>query len=134
MVDRDFELELERRFADAPAAYDPVGFAARVTARLDRNWTFRQMLIGGLGIAGGLIGAGQFLGGGLISQLAGGLSRTNAAIVHIVEARGALESLLMEAGDALTSGATLDSRIIMMSAALAVVAGALFVTRVIQEI
>src|SRR5271155_3631908 len=67
--DKSFEMDLERQFATAPVLPDAALFAAMVTARLDRGWTFRQLLIGGLGLVGGLIGAGQVRASGPGSRL-----------------------------------------------------------------
>ena len=62
-------MELDRLFAEPPAFADGDIFALRVEGRLDRGWTFRQFLIGGLGIAGGLILGAQILGSGLATRL-----------------------------------------------------------------
>ena len=69
MVDRTFEMDLDRQFSISPMLPDSDLFAARVSERLDRGWTFRRLLIGGLGLAGGLIGAGQLLGSGLLARV-----------------------------------------------------------------
>src|SRR5260221_10385602 len=65
MAEVVFERELERMFAEALAFADADYFAARVEQRLDRRWTARQVLIGGLGMVGGVIGGGQLFGTGL---------------------------------------------------------------------
>ncbi|MBV8594282.1 MAG: hypothetical protein JOZ27_08290, partial [Caulobacteraceae bacterium] len=39
--------------------------------RLERNWTFRGFLIGGLGLLGGLIGGAQLVGSGLLARVSG---------------------------------------------------------------
>ena len=127
-------MELETLFADAPAPMDADGFAARVSARLDRNWTYRQAVIGGLGIVGGLIGGAQFLGSGLFTQIAAGLAQTNAAVVRLTAVRAAAGALAQSVSDSLAAGSPFDTRILMMSVALAAVAGGLFVTRAIREI
>ena len=127
-------MELERLFTEAPALADADGFAARVTARLDQSWSLRQVLIGGLGIAGGLIGGAQFLASGLVTQLAAGAAQTQEMIGRLAVARGSAGSAAEALTDALTSGPTLDARILLMSVALAAVAGGLFLTRAIREI
>ena len=43
-------------FAASPAMGDNDLFVLQVAHRLDRGWTFRRLLIGGLGVAGGVIG------------------------------------------------------------------------------
>ena len=134
MVDRGFETELERAFGEAPALADADGFAARVTARLDQSWSYRQALIGGLGIAGGLIGGAQFLGSGLVTQLAAGAAQTNELIGRLAVVRGSAMSAVQALTDAVMAGPTLDARILLMSVALAAVAGGLFLTRASREI
>lgn len=130
MSDKTFEMDLERRFAAAPILPDADLFAQRVTARLDRGWTFRQMLIGGLGVIGGLIGAGQLLGSGLAARLEtiGAQSDTlvKSGIATLPAARGLTAVLSM--------GSSLDSQVLWMSAALGAVAVGLFVTRAIREL
>ena len=134
MVDRGFETELERAFGEAPALADADGFAARVTARLDQSWSYRQALIGGLGIAGGLIGGAQFLGSGLVTQLAAGAAQTNELIGRLAVVRGSAMSAVQALTDAVMAGPTLDARILLMSVALAAVAGGLLLSRAIREI
>ena len=130
MSDKTFEMDLERHFAAAPILPDADAFAAMVTARLDRGWTFRQVLIGGLGVIGGLIGAGQILGSGLVSRL---------------ETIGAQSDTLMKSGIAslpaarevttlISMGSSMDGQVLWMSAALGVLAVGLFVTRAIREL
>lgn len=61
MADLDFDMRLSRLFAEAPVLPDADGFARRVEAKLERNWTMRRVLIGAAGLGGGLIVAGQML-------------------------------------------------------------------------
>ena len=129
MADRTFEMELDRQFADAPVLPDAELFAMRVTERLDRGWTFRQVLIGGLGVSGGLIGAGQILGSGLIGRL-DTLSAHSSALIRT----GFGDAPLFRSVSALLSATTsMDSQVLWMSAALAALAVGLFVTRAIRE-
>ena len=125
MADRSFEMELDRLFGEAPAFADGDLFALRVEERLDRGWTFRQFLIGGLGIVGGLILGGQVLGSGL----AGRLNAVTAQSKDQVSSRVAdLASLHI-----LPAGLLVDGEVVWMSAALAVVALGFVVTRAIKE-
>ena len=128
MGDRTFEADLERGFAQTPAFHDADLFALRVTEALDRGWAVRRLLIGALGVAGGLIGGAQFLRYGLIAQVAS-VETTSRLLVEDVTrlpAARAISSLL-------NSGATMDSEVLWMSGALAVLAFGLFVTRAIRE-
>lgn len=70
MADPEFEGRLDRLFAEAPSLGDSEAFARRVLSRLDRAWTLRRLLIGGLGVAGGLIGVGQVAASGLVGRAA----------------------------------------------------------------
>ncbi|MBN9320490.1 MAG: hypothetical protein BGN86_10350 [Caulobacterales bacterium 68-7] len=59
----DFDAQLGRLFNQAPAFPDNEAFAARVTARLDRDWTMRRIMIGVGGLAAGMVVAWQFVAG-----------------------------------------------------------------------
>lgn len=139
MPDRTFEMDLERQFAESPVLRDADLFALRVSERLDRGWRFRQILIGGLGLAGGVIGAMQILGSGVFSRardlasrsdLLGGGSLSDA-LANSPVGRSAfalgLKSLL-------AAGTTMDGQVLWMSAVLAALALGLLVTRAIREI
>ena len=125
MPDRRFEMELDRWFGEAPAYPDGDLFALRVVARLDRGWTFRQMLIGGLGVAGGLILVAQILGSGLAGRL-------NAVTVH---SKDLLASRLADVTSLhfLPAGLALNGEAIWMSAGLAALALGFALTRAIKE-
>jgi hypothetical protein len=130
MVDRSFEMELDRQFADAPILPDSEAFALRVTQRLDRGWTFRQLLIGGLGLAGGLIGAGQVLGSGLLSRFGAITSQSDALLKSTLAQLPAARTV----SELLSAGAPFDGQVLWMSAAMAVLAVGLFVTRAIRDL
>jgi hypothetical protein len=130
MADRTFEMELDRQFADTPSLPDSELFALLVAQRLERGWTARQLLIGGLGLAGGLIGAGQLLGSGLLARV-NSLTAQSSALFKTGLAQLPLAHSF---ASFLTAGATMDNQVLWMSAALAVLAVGLFVTRAIREI
>ncbi len=69
MSDFDFEARLERLFAQPPQVQDPIGFARRVEARLDREWAVRRLMIGVAGVAGAAIMLSQSLGAEVMSRL-----------------------------------------------------------------
>ena len=123
-------MELDRMFAEAPAFADGHLFAARVEAALDRGWTFRQFVIGGLGIAGGLIGGAQILGSGLVERLSAATAQSNQLANHLLSSRLAG----LATARILPAGTTLDGGVVWMSAALAIVALGYVVTRAIREI
>ena len=62
MSDPSFEARLERLFAQAPRVSDATAFAARVEARLDREWSLRRGFIGTAGLVGGVIAVTQTVG------------------------------------------------------------------------
>jgi hypothetical protein len=130
MSDKTFEMDLERQFATAPIFPDSEAFAGLVTARLNRGWTFRQMLIGGLGVIGGLIGAGQVLGSGLVSRMEAFGAQSDAVVksgIASVPAARELTTLF-------TAGSGMDSEVLWMSAILGALAVGLFLTRAIREL
>ena len=126
MADKTFEMELDRLFGEQPAFADSDLFARRVEASLERGWAFRRMLIGTLGLAGGLVGATQLLGSGVTERLST-LIAQSAPSVRINWTDVAVSHLL-------PGGLEVNGEILWMSAALAVVAIGLAVTRAIREI
>lgn len=126
MAEQNFEALVDRLFADAPAFSDAPRFAARVESRLDRAWNVRGLLIGGLGLAGGLIGGAQVLGSGVAGRL-GALTQHSRDIVQmrLGDFAGAL---------ALPGGFAINPEVVMMSAALLAVAIGLGLTRMIREL
>jgi hypothetical protein len=130
MADRSFEAELERRFAEAPAFPDAAVFAARVGAALDRGWGFRRLLIGGLGVAGGLIGGAQVLRSGLLDRV-GAIQEPTHALLASSVARLPFARNLTEL---VSSGSSMDVEVLWMSGGLALLAVGLFVTRAFKDI
>jgi hypothetical protein len=126
MADRAFETTLERLFAEEPEFRDGDLFVARVTQRLNRGWTFRQFLIGSLGLLGGLIGGGQMLASGLVSRL----NIVTTASRHMLSSRlGEFTTARV-----LPGGLALNSEVVWMAGALAVVAIGLALTRGLRDI
>ena len=118
-------MELDRMFAEAPAFADGDLFALRVEERLDRGWTFRQFLIGGLGIIGGLIMGAQILGSGLAARLGAVTARSK----DLVSSRlGDLASLHV-----LPAGLPMNGEVMWMAVGLAAVALGFALTRAIRE-
>jgi hypothetical protein len=130
MADPAFDVELERLFADAPAAPDRDAFVARVSAALDRDWGFRRLVIGGLGLAGGLIGGAQVLKFGLVGRL---LTIRLPAHAPDAASLGRLP-IARTVAQALAVGTSMDVEVLWMSGGLAVLAIGLFVTRTIRDV
>jgi len=74
------------------------------------------------------------LGSGLVTQLAAGAAQTNELIGRLAVVRGSAMSAVQALTDAVMAGPTLDARILLMSVALAAVAGGLLLSRAIREI
>jgi hypothetical protein len=126
MADRTFEMTLERMFAEAPVFGDSDLFALAVSERLNRGWSLRQLLIGGLGMLGGLIGGAQVLASGLVSRLDAVTSYS----------RGLLFSRLpnFTPSHIIPGFGTASGEVVWMAGALAAVAVGLALTRVVREI
>ena len=126
MADRTFEMELDRLFGEQAAFADADAFAMRVETSLDRSWALRRYLIGGLGLAGGLIGAIQLMGYGVLPKL-DALAARYAPTVQVKWTDVALSHVL-------PGGLEVNGEILWMSAAMALVAVGFAVTRAIREI
>ena len=70
MADVSFEGRLERMFAQPPRVADPDAFAARVEARLDREWSLRRSFIAVAGLVGGVVAVTQAVGAEMYGRLA----------------------------------------------------------------
>jgi hypothetical protein len=124
-VSDSFEFAVERMFAETPARPDADIFAARVLERLDRGWTARRMLIGGMGALGGLVGAYQILGADALQQLQLAASKSDDVMQHLSHD---------VAGAIAPTGLPLGEQTLWMAAALALVAAGLGLARLVREI
>lgn len=125
MADSEFETQLGRWFAEAPAAPDPDGFARRVERRLDRAWRVRGALIGTAGVAGGVVAAAQMLGGGHVFQdVASASTRSVAAVSRGVTTVGGFGQL---------ASLPAAPEVLWVGAGLAVLAVVFFAVRAIEE-
>ncbi len=138
MSERAFEADLESWFADSPPLPDAALFASRVTGRLERDWTFRRFLIGGLGLIGGLIGGAQVLDSGLLGRLPA-MEAKPGVLGHALATRiqdsplaqtPFVHDTLARLGE-LGGG---NAEVLWMSAAMALFAAGLLVTRAIREL
>ena len=138
MPDRALEADLESWFADSPPLPDAALFASRVTGRLERDWTFRRFVIGGLGLVGGLIGGAQVLDSGLLGRLTSVETRPGV-VGHALAARIQDSSLARTpfVHDTLARLAELgggNSEALWMSVAMGLFAAGLLVTRAVREL
>jgi hypothetical protein len=126
MADQEFELALDRMFGQSPHFADASLFTLKVEDRLERGWTFRQVLIVGLGIIGGLFGVVQVVSSGLIGR---------AEVFSTQSSKVLSESLHRFMPRSLSFlDLPFGREIFWMSAILAIVALVLAVTRAIEEI
>jgi hypothetical protein len=125
MAERSFEHELSRLFAESPALPDADLFAVRVDERLRRGWTFRRALIGGLGVAGGVVGGAQLLGGGLVDRF--GAATAESGRLLTAKLIDVLEDSIMP------QSFPLMNDVIWAAGLLAVVGVVFAVTRVMRE-
>jgi hypothetical protein len=137
MPDRALEADLESWFADSPPLPDAALFASRVTGRLERDWTVRRFVIGGLGLIGGLIGGAQVLDSGLLARLTSVEARSDV-VGHALASRVQESSLAQTpfVHDTLARLAELgggNAEVLWMSLAMALFAAGLLVTRAIRE-
>jgi hypothetical protein len=122
--DDSFEFKLERIFAEAPAAPDAELFRLRVLERLDRGWTARQLVIGVMGAAGGLVGAVQLVG-------AGGLGAMTALGAQS-------DQFVRNLGEQLTpflpGGAAVNGEVLLTAVVLGVIGAGFGLVRLIRDI
>ena len=126
MAEASFEFRLERMFAEAPAAPDADLFAARVMSRLDRGWTTRRMLIGGMGVVGGVIGAAQVVGGGTLSSATAVIGHINQLLTQ------ALASAMPPGLPA--ADLNMETQVIWLAGVLVAVAAGFGLARLFREI
>jgi hypothetical protein len=125
-VSESFEFAVERMFAETPVRPDADIFAARVLERLDRGWTARRLLIGGMGALGGLVGAYQMLGADALQQLQVVAIRSNDFFA---------QHLSRDVSGVITPGGLpIGGQALWMAAALALVAAGLGLARLVREI
>lgn len=126
MADQNFEARLERLFAQSPHMGDDADFQARVDARLDFNWRWRNLTLGLAGAIGGSVAVAQALGSGagLKLQAAGVSSARTVDQIYHEAARGG--DLLLQTGA--------SASLFWVASALLVVAAVFGATRILDDI
>jgi hypothetical protein len=124
MADADFEQDLMALFAEPPTLGGGEAFTLLVQSRLERGWTMRRWLIGGLGAAGGVLAASQW-------ALASFRLRSDGALAQDWQS---LTRQLNELAQAPAAAVGLPVETLYVSAALAVVALVFGVGRLVREI
>ncbi|MFN3522424.1 MAG: hypothetical protein ACK4YQ_09260 [Phenylobacterium sp.] len=125
MAEVDFERALERMYAEAPAFADGESFAAAVERRLNRGWTVRRLMIGGAGLAGGVIGASQLI----LSRVVDRLETASEGSAKIISAGWREVSPSAD----LIASMPASSPMVWMALAMALLALGFVVTRLIDE-
>jgi hypothetical protein len=120
----DFDNQLGRLFNQPPAFSDNDTFAVLVTARLDRAWTMRRLMIGVGGLAAGVVVAWQFLAGRFGGELSAVSSDTRLALDTSI-------SRMMTGFEQVVS-LPAGNETLWLGAALAAAALALAITRAVE--
>ncbi|HEX4179823.1 MAG TPA: hypothetical protein VHY32_03450 [Caulobacteraceae bacterium] len=126
MAELEFEARLDRLFAQAPVFPDAAIFAIEVDHRLERGWTLRRLLIGGLGLLGGLFGVVQLVSLNVLSRAETLTAQSSKLLSQNVHQFIPLHLSFLDL--------PFGREILGMSAALAVIALVLGLTRAIEEI
>ena len=124
MADADFEQDLLAMYAAPPQIGGGEACTLLVQSRLERGWTMRRWLIGGLGAAGGVLAASQW-------ALASVRLRSDGAIA---QDWSALTRHINDVAQAPAAAVGLPVETLYVSAALAVVALVFGVGRLVREI
>ena len=89
--------------AEAASLGDASLFALKVDETLQRGWTLRRVLIGGLGLVGGVVGGAQLLGGGLVERLGMATSQSGrlltGKLIDLVQAAVMPQSFPLDTAD-----------------------------------
>ncbi|CAN5272483.1 hypothetical protein BH09PSE2_BH09PSE2_14240 [soil metagenome] len=80
MADASFEHTLHRLFQDNPSLPDSPLFAARIEAKLERDWTLRRLLIGAGGAAAGVLATWQVMGSNVLTRIVGAIELPTGAL------------------------------------------------------
>jgi hypothetical protein len=126
MAEPDFETQLTRLFAEPPSFHDSALFNAEVASKLDRGWAMRRLFIGGAGTVAGLFGAFQILS----TRFSGEIAQLSRNSGHSLEAE--YSAGVAKINSVLTTPTSAEA--IWLAAALAVVALAFAVTRLVEEL
>ena len=126
MSDAQFERRLHELFNEAPARPDAELFAAQVRDRLERDWTFRRLLIGVAGAGGGVLAVWRLAG----SEIA---LRFEGAVRAPLE--GAWRDAMVLAGAAPALRALpVPVEVFWLAGGLMLLAAGMVVTRVVDEL
>ena len=120
MAELEFEARLDRMFAQPPFFPDAAIFALKVDHRLERGWSLRRMLIGGL------FGVAQVVSSGLLSRAELLSAQSSKLLSQNLHQLIPLHLSFLDL--------PFGREVLGMSAALAAIALVLGLTRAIEEI
>lgn len=125
MADLDFETQLARLYGQAPTFRDAELFTQQVTQKLDRGWALRRVLIGATGVVAGVAAAVQLVGARFATEFAE-MSKEGADQLNL-----GVDKLTHRYDQLFSLG---GSETLWVGAALAVLALAFAVTRLVDEV
>lgn len=121
-----FEHTLHRLFQESPALPDAPLFAARLTARLERDWTLRRLLIGATGGAVGMAALWQLIG-------ATGVSRVLSAFETSTGTLSRQADLVSASVGSLQQVIPYSNEVVWLLGGLLVLAAGLLATRAVDQ-
>lgn len=125
MADLDFETQLTRLYGQAPVFRDADLFAQQVTQKLDRGWALRRVLIGATGVVAGVAAAVQLVSARFSNEFSE-MTQDSAHQLNL-----GMDKLTHRYDQLFTLG---GSETVWVGAALAVLALAFAVTRLVDEV
>ena len=131
MADQEFDAQLTRMFAEHPPFPDQIDFARQVESRLNRGWGLRRMIIGVLGLGGGLVAAGQGLGGNLIGRVLSASHASVNAAQHTASSAPDLLALVAQSWGLRTPA--VGGEVMWLVLGLLALAAALLATRALED-
>jgi len=125
MVERDFETQLERMFAQTAPMPDADEFTQGVEKRLRRDWRVRTLVIGAAGVAGGAVAVSQSLGLGLGHRAQAAAVSSTTAFDNLYDQAAAQGGALLQGGAGIG--------MFWIASALMIVAAIVGATRALDE-
>ena len=121
-----FEVQLHKLFQESPSLPDAPLFAARLTARLERDWTLRRLLIGFTGGAVGLAALWQFMGASGVSRAFGAMESSTGVLTRQAD-------MLSLTASSLQQVFPYSTEVMWLLGGLLVLGAGLLATRVVDE-
>lgn len=126
MSEQPFEQTLHRLFQDSPTLPDTPLFTARLTGRMERDWTLRRLLIGVTGGGVGLIGLWQFIGQAGVARTLGAVEASTGAMTRNAD-------LARASFGALSQALPYSTEVFWLLGGMLVLAAGLLATRAVDQ-